>query len=257
MIELKNIEAYRGNNHVLSDITLAINAGECVAILGPNGSGKSTLLKLLSREIYPVQNPESSLRLFGDELIDIWQLRKKMGFVSADQQAEFQTMDTGLDIVVSAYFGSLGIHTHHFPTEEQRQMALDVMRNLDIESLKDRPFCYLSSGQQRRLLLARALVHKPSVLVFDEPTSNLDITSAVKLLNDMRRLASQGLSIILVTHHIQEIIPEITRVVGLQEGKILFDQPKADALSSENLSGLFKTALSVSEQNGYFQWVPC
>ena len=256
MIKLKNIEAYQGKTQVFKNLSFSINQGECVAIIGPNGSGKSTLLKLLSREIYPVHKTNSHLSLFGKQRINVSQLREKIGFVSSDFHARFEVLDSGLDIVISAFFGAVGLRKNHQPTSEQKKIALATMQKLDIEDLKDHPFYYLSSGQQRRVLLARALVHEPEVLIFDEPTNNLDIASAVKLLNDMRYLAQQGTSIVLVTHHLQEIIPEISRVIGLQNGQIAFDEEKSKALNQKNLSNLFDTPLHINKSHGYYQWSP-
>lgn len=256
MIELKNIEAYRGKTQVFKNLSFTVASGECVAIIGPNGSGKSTLLKLLSREIYPVANEQSKLLLFGETHINIWQLREKMGFVSSDFHARFEVLDSALDVVISAFFGAVGLRKNHNPTTSQKTIALETMEKLDITSLQDQPFYYLSSGQQRRVLLARALVHQPKVLIFDEPTNNLDISSSVQLLNDMRSLAKQGISIILVTHHIQEIIPEINRVIGLQNGDVIFDQEKSHALNQEKISALFGTQLHLTKAQGYYHWSP-
>lgn len=256
VIEFKNVDAFRGNSKIFENLSLSINYGESLVILGANGSGKTTLLKLLSREIYPVVKPNSSLKIFGNENINIWELRKKVGFVSPEFQNQYETMSTGLDVVLSAFFGSVGLCGHHKPSKTQRQTAVTLMESLKISDLKHCVFLTLSSGQQRRLLLARALIHKPKILIFDEPTNNLDVGGSVQLLNDMRELANQGVAIILVSHHLHEVIPEIRRVIGLNNGKIQFDGEKNKVLTSVNLSELFNTPLCISQHKGYFQWTP-
>ncbi len=256
IIEFTNLTVFRGERRVFANLSLSVLAGECVAVIGPNGSGKTTLLKLLSREIYPVVHEKASLRLFGEEQINIWQLREKVGFVSPEFQNQYETLATGYEVVLSAFFGSVGLYKHHDATDEQRQKADEALEALGLTELRNKQFLKLSSGQQRRLLLARAMVHKPELLVFDEPTNNLDISGAFHLIEDMRLLAKRGVSIVLVTHHIHEIIPEIGRVVGLYDGRIQFDGPKESIITSQNMSALFKIPLHVSQHKGYFQCTP-
>ncbi|VUD56636.1 putative ABC transporter ATP-binding protein YlmA [Thalassocella blandensis] len=256
IIDIKNARVFRKHVRVFDNLNLQIHAGQHTAILGPNGAGKTTLLKLLTRELYPVVRDESYIRLFGEELIDLWQLREKIGVVSHEFQNNYQAIATGLDVVISAFFGSVGIHGHNQVTEEQKQRALSHMEQLKILELKDKQFLMLSTGQQRRLLLARATIHTPQVLIFDEPTAGLDVGAAFALINDIRHYVQQGGTLILVTHHIDEIIPEISRVLLLQNGAIADDGDKPDILTSEKLSKLFDVKMTVSELNGYYKWAP-
>ncbi len=256
ILELCNATVFRGQHRVFDNLSLAFSAGEHVAILGPNGAGKTTLLKLLTREISPVVRDGASIKIFGEERVNIWQLREKIGVVSHEFQARYEAIATGLDVVLSAFFGSVGIHQHNTVSDEQVQKAEAALAEFHINDLRDRQFLQLSTGQQRRLLLARATIHNPQVVVFDEPTSSLDVSAAFQMLRDMRTLSAQGTTIILVTHHIHEIIPDIQRVVILEHGKVSFDGEKSEALKAERLSAVFHTPLSVSCQDGYYQWAP-
>lgn len=256
VLEIKNARVFRGQHRVFEDLSLSLYQGEHVAILGPNGAGKTTLLKLLTREISPVVRSGSYLKIFGQERVNIWQLRDKIGVVSHEFQSQYEAIATGLDVVLSAFFGSVGIHQHHHVTTDQTKIAEQALVKYHVWELRDRQFLQLSSGQKRRLLLARATIHNPKVIVFDEPTSSLDVSAAFQILNDMRELSAQGKTIILVTHHIQEIIPEINRIIALDQGAIYFDGEKSEILTSNRLSSLFKTPIRVSNQAGFYQWAP-
>ena len=256
ILELDNIDAYRGQQKVLEKFSLALHLHEHTAILGANGAGKTTLLKLLTREIYPVVNDKSHIRIMGEEKVNLWDLRKKIGVVSQDFHNHYQTLATGKDVVLSAFFGSVGIYQHHEITAEQHICANEQLEKFNLLHLAEKPFLSLSTGQQRRLLLARALMHNPQVLIFDEPTSGLDVGASFQLLHTMREFTKNGGTLILVTHHINEIVPEVSRVVILEKGKITHDGQKQDILQSDILSKTFDTSLVVNENCGFFHWQP-
>lgn len=256
ILEIKNATVYRKETCVFNNLSLQINQGEATAILGPNGSGKTTLLKLLAREIYPVVKQDSHIKLFGNETINLWHLRQKIGLVSHEFQAAYETLANGLEVVLSAFFGATGLYEHHHVSVEQKQRALAIMEELKLADLQDKCFLKLSTGQQRRLLLARALVHDPEVLVLDEPTAGLDMAAAFHFMHDMRRWCHAKKSLILVTHHIQEIIPEIQRVLLLKNGNIVADGRKQEVLTDKSLSDLFARHVKVHEQDGFFTAIP-
>lgn len=256
ILEIKNAQVFRRATEVFSNLNLTLNKRENIAIIGPNGAGKTTLLKLLTREIYPVVKDESYIKLYGEERVKIWELREKMGMVSFEAQITHDTLATGLEVVVSAFFGSVGLHSHHEVHAEHTAAAKAIMTELGIIDLAERQYLLLSTGQQRRLLLARALVHKPEVLVLDEPTSGMDIKSAFQLLKDIRQLCRAGTTLILVTHHIQEIVPEIDTVLFLKNGDIIERGPKEILLTDQKLSELYDTSLHVSNHSGYYNVTP-
>ena len=255
-LELQAVEAYLGTRRVFDNLSLRLHRGENSVILGPNGAGKSALIKLLSREIYPVVKPGSHLRLFGHETVNLWDLRARIGLVSRDLQVGYVGAVPASDVVLSGFFGSVGIGPSQHPSPGQRQRVQDLMVRLRLEDLADRPYRQLSDGQRMRLLLARALVHDPQVLVLDEPTTGLDLRAKHQLLLVLRQLAQAGTTLLLVTHQIESIIPEISRCLLLREGAVVADGPAAELLTDGPLSDLFETPLQVFNAAGYRQVLP-
>jgi iron complex transport system ATP-binding protein len=256
IVEMRNVRAWRGSTLALQDLTFTLARGEHTAVLGPNGSGKSTLLRLLTREVLPEHRQPSVLRLFGRERWDVWELRSRLGIVSHDLQVEYSPGATGLNVVLSGFRSTPGIWSgQRFEAEEERR-ARRLLERLELLGLAEERYSTMSTGEQRRLLLARALVHDPEVLVLDEPTSGLDPKACFQYLEIVRALAREGKTIILVTHHVHEIPPEVRRAILLKGGRVVADGPKEGLLTSERLSELFDTRLEVVRANGYYQLLP-
>jgi iron complex transport system ATP-binding protein len=256
IIEIKNVTAYRGRTRALSNLSLEITSGCHTVILGPNGAGKSTLLKLLSREIYPVQGNGSYVRVFGRDRWDIWELRAHFGIVSHDLQQEYVGHVRGMQVILSGFYASIGTWDHQQFSAENQARAMYIMEMLRIAELRERAFATMSTGEQRRFLLGRALVHDPETLILDEPTSGLDLKACFQYLDIIRGLMQAGKTIILVTHHIHEIPPEMSRVVLLKEGKVMADGEKSKMLTSDTLSRLFETPIALVHANGFYQAMP-
>jgi iron complex transport system ATP-binding protein len=252
LLELRNISVVRGDNLALDRASLRIEQGEHLCILGPNGCGKSTLIKTLTRECYPIAREDSSIRILGRDRWNVFELRSLLGIVSPDLLAACTTDATGLDVVLSGFFSSTRIFPNHQPQAEHRQRGEAALARLGIAHLAKRPLAEMSSGEAKRTLIARALVHEPQTLLFDEPGNALDIAGQVELRDTMRELARAGLGILLVTHHVSEIIPEIERVVLLDGGKILADGAKEKVLTDEKLSQLFGVSVRLFREDGYF-----
>ena len=236
----------------LDDISLRIEAGEHVCILGPNGCGKSTLIKTITRECYPVVRGGSSISILGRERWNIFELRSLLGIVSPDLLGACTTDATGRDVVLSGFFSSTRIFPHQHPDPAQLALADRALERMGVAHLAGRAVAHMSSGEAKRTLIARALVHDPRALLFDEPSNALDIAAQLQLRAAMRELAQSGIAILLVTHHVSEIIPEIERVILLRDGGIIADGPKAEVLTAEGISGLFGIPLRISQQDGYF-----
>jgi len=256
IIEIRNVTVWRGENRVFEGLTLDFRRGENTVILGPNGSGKSTLLKLLSRELYPVADEGSTVRLFGQERWSVWDLRAHLGIVSNDLQHEYAAYALGRNVVLSGLYSSIDVWPHEEFSAADLARADDIMEQLGVAELRDRPFGAMSTGQQRRCLLGRALIKDPDTLILDEPTSGLDLTATFQYLGIVRALMQGGKTVILVTHHIHEIPPEITRVVLLKQGRVVADGAKERILTRENLSELFEVPVKVLRSDGYYQAVP-
>jgi iron complex transport system ATP-binding protein len=251
LLALSHVTVMRGEHPALQDVTLRVDAGEHVCILGPNGCGKSTLIKTITRECYPVANEGSAISILGRERWNIFELRSLLGIVSPDLLASCTTDATGRDVVLSGFFSSTRIFPHHAPNPNLLQKADAALARLGIAHLAGRPVAQMSSGEAKRTLIARALVHEPQTLLFDEPSNALDIGAQMQLRDTMRELARGGLGILLVTHHVSEIIPEIERVVLLREGRVIADGPKKQILTAGQLSSLFNTKIELARRDGY------
>ena len=241
----------RGEHPALQNISLRLETGEHVCILGPNGCGKSTLIKTITRECYPVANEGSSISILGRERWNIFELRSLLGIVSPDLLASCTTEATGRDVVLSGFFSSTRIFPHHAPDIALLEKAEAALARLGIAHLAGRPVAQMSSGEAKRTLIARALAHEPQTLLFDEPSNALDIGAQMQLRETMRKLALDGLGILLVTHHVSEIIPEIERVVLLREGRVIADGRKEQILTADRISSLFNTQVELARRDGY------
>lgn len=255
MLNFDDLALWRDDQQVFAHLSFQLAAGQHTVILGPNGAGKSSLLKLITQEIYPLAN-QGSLSIFGKARWNLTELRQHIGLVSNDLQQNFSPQATGEQVVLSGYFSSLGTWAHQSYSANQRQRALQLLAEFDLSPLRLRPFAQMSTGQQRRCLLARALVQEPELLIFDEPTSGLDPAASQDYLSLLPQLAQQGKTLILVTHHLHEIPPFIDRVVLLQQGQIIADGSKQQLLTAERLSALFGRPLHLVEHQGYYQVLP-
>ncbi|MBV9759849.1 MAG: ATP-binding cassette domain-containing protein [Acidobacteriaceae bacterium] len=252
LLDFENVFVSRGERLGLNGLTLRIESGEHVAILGPNGSGKSTLIKTIARECYPLRREGARLRILGRENWNIFELRSQLGIVSNDLMTQCTRDITGRELVLSGFFGSIGIWPNHRVLPEMEEKAKRAMERLDAWRLASRWTDELSSGEARRLLIARALIHNPSSLLLDEPTTSLDLPALHEVREHLRSLAAGGAGLLLVTHHLDDIIPEIDRVVLLKDGAVFADGPKAAVLTPSALSELFGMKVDVFERNGYY-----
>ncbi len=253
LLDFDNVLMLRGGKPVLDGLTFRIGVGENVAILGPNGSGKSSLLKLLTRELYPVSRDRTyRMRILGRDRWELFDLRRHLGIVSMDLQHDFARECSGWEAVVSGFFSSVGLWSNHRVTPAMERRAWKVLERLEVAHLADRPMTEMSSGEARRMLLGRALIHDPDALVLDEPTTSLDLRLVREFRDTLRRLARGGTSVILVTHTIEEVIPEIRRVILLREGRVFKDGPKREVLTAGHLSELYRMPVRLEEEGGFY-----
>lgn len=258
LIDIRNATVWRGTNCVFKNLDLTIDQHERVAILGPNGAGKTTLLKTLSRELYPVAQPDSHVKILGRANWNVWQLRRQIGIVSHDLQQRYRPMAAALEVVVSGFFSSIGVHGSLAGqvTSAQLAAARAALEELGIGHLKETALQHMSTGEQRRCLLARALVHRPTTLILDEPTAGLDFAASFDYLERLRKLAAKGSNMIVVTHHLNEIPRDVERVILLKKGRIAADGPKQVVLNDRVLSEVYETGIRVAEIDGYYLAYP-
>ena len=256
LLKIQNASVVKNGKFLLNDLNLEVPDGRHTAILGPNGSGKSSLIKLITKQLYPIVRDgfQPYVSVFGHERWNIFELRTLLGIVSADLHSAFTGEDSppGLEAVLSGFFAGLGLARHHVVTPEMHARALKSLEEVEASSLAEKPLDQMSTGEVRRVLIARALVNDPRALLLDEPTTGLDLAACRRFLETLRGLASQGRTILLVTHHVEEIIPEIESVVLMQSGRVFLEGSKRDVLTSENLSELFGARVTVRESGGYF-----
>ena len=252
LLDFHNLRVMRGQKIALDDFSLRIGADEHVAILGPNGCGKSTLIKTITRECYPVARQNSWMKLLGRETWDVFKLREHMGIVSNDLMVSCTSEASGRDVALSGFFSSTAIWPNHAVDPEKIELADAALAELRISHLADRPVCEMSSGEARRVLIARALVHKPGALLFDEPCNSLDLSAQQSLRQTMRALANSGTAIILVTHELADIVPEIGRVVLMNRGRVVADGPKEEILEVERLAALFGVSVEMARRDGHY-----
>jgi iron complex transport system ATP-binding protein len=259
VLELHEATFVRGRTRALDRLSLTIAHGQHTAILGPNGAGKSSLMRLLTLEDRPRRgaNGIPPMRIFGRERWDVTELRTRLGVVTGDLDASFGIGTSGgrvsgLDAATSGLLGSHGVFSHHGVTPAMRERAAEALARVEASHLSGKPLNEMSAGERRRVLIARALVTRPDALVLDEPTTGLDLVARHRFMEAVRRLAMDGTTIVLVTHHVDEIIPEIGRVVLLREGRVACDGPPVDVLTAARLSVVFGADLQVERSGGYF-----
>lgn len=251
-LDLRSVNVARGERVVLHDVNLHIRAGEHVAIMGPNGCGKSSLILTMTCQIYPIVQPGMHVRIFGRERWDLTRLRKHFGVVGTDLPGERTAVTTGLDAVTAGFFSASTLWPNLHVTEEMRTRAAEALERMEATHLSSQLVGTMSAGEKRRILIARALVHRPKQLLLDEPSNALDLAAQRELRETLRSLAQEGTGLVLVTHHLGDILPEIERVILMRDGRIVGDGPRHELLTESHLSELFRTPVRISRDE---QWL--
>lgn len=251
IIDFENIHVNYGMTTVLKEINLKIHSDENWVILGANGSGKSTLMKLFSHDLYPNTKYPFKKEIFGYDRWDIFELKKHLGIITNDLHNQFLNYSknaSAYDILLSGYYSSLGIFNHHSFEKEQLDKVESVLEFLDIAEIKDKKLSEMSTGEQRRCIIGRSLIHSPEAFILDEPTTGLDIKAQCSFIKILQKL-SKKVPIVLITHNVEEIFEEITHAALIYKNTIYKQGSKDDILTSENLSEIFEANIDIQKEN--------
>ena len=252
LIAFRNVSIMRGERLGLSDVSLRIEPGEHVAILGPNGCGKSTFIKAITRECYPLARADSSVRILGQERWNVFELRNLLGIVTSDLVASCVRDATAMEIVLSGFFSSVCLMPYHRVSDAMIAAATGALQTMEVDHLVERPMTEMSSGEVHRVVTARALAHRPQALLLDEPCTSLDLRAQREVRRIFRNLAQSGLGLIVVTHDLADIIPEVGRVILLRAGRIEADGAKREILTAERIAALFGIPVELVERDGHY-----
>ncbi|WP_409228947.1 ABC transporter ATP-binding protein [Gudongella sp. SC589] len=248
VIKVRGVSISRNSKYILKNIDWTVKEGENWAILGLNGSGKTTLLNMINGYIFPSEGAVSVLgKTFGG--YDLRELRKSIGWVSTALAEKLYGNETALEIVVSGRYASIGLFED--PIVEDVEYAMELLHLLDCRHLADRIYNTLSQGEKQRILIARGLMAKPSLLILDEPCSGLDIFSREKVLATIDGLArsENAPTLIYVTHQTEEILPVFSHALLMRRGEIHSKGYTKDLLTKENLTDFFETEVNCSNSN--------
>lgn len=256
LLDIREASVMRGESLILDRLSLCLATGQHTAILGANGSGKSTLIRLIARQLYPLARGDGTpvIRVFGRDRWSVSELRSLIGIVSPALQLDY-TSDAPLEVfdaVVSGFFAARGLGLDHEVTAVMRERAHEALAQMEASPLIGREMASLSTGEARRVLIARALVHRPLALLLDEPCAGLDPASRRRFLESLRQLARHGTTLLLVTHHVEEILPEIAHVLLLRNGRVLQEGNKSHVLTDEALTEAFGMSMRVGRQGDYY-----
>ena len=249
-LEAKNISCFKNEYEVVKDLNLKLKYSENVILIGPNGSGKSSLLELINRNIYPVLKKDSVFKLFNKELISIWELRKKISTVNHDVKERVNPNITVFDLIISGLYGKYCKISNK--SEKDVLLAENLINKMLITKLSQRYFSHLSEGEKQIVLIARALVKNPEILILDEPIANLDLKSKFYVIDQINELTRLNTKIICVTHDISMITEIYNRVIMMKDRIIIADGTQSETINGKNLSILFDINIEVTKHKGYW-----
>ena len=246
--EAQNISCYKNGFRVIKDLNLKIAYSENVILIGPNGSGKSSLIEVINRNIYPVVDNKSILKIFDKELINLWELRKRISTVNNDIKNRISPNLKVFDLILSGLYGRYCFISNK--SERDLNKVESIIKNMNISNLSKKNFSYLSDGEKQISLIARALIKKPEILILDEPIANLDYKSKFFLIDKINELTKLNTKILCVTHDISMITKIFDRVIMLKGGEIIADGLQNEVINRGNLKKLYDIDIEVIKKNG-------
>ena len=253
ILQLTGVSVRRSGRTILGPIDWAVGDGERWVVVGPNGSGKTTLVHVASTYLWPTTG---SVEVLGETIgrVDARDLRRKVGYAGAGLESAIDPQLTALDVVVTARHAALAPWWHTY-TAKDRHRARALLDEIGAGGLHDHAFGTLSTGEQRRVQIARALMLEPDLLILDEPGASLDLGARETLVRDLARLAARPTprGLVLVTHHVEEIPPGFGHALVLGGGRAVASGPIETSLTSASLSAAFGLPIDVERVNGRFR----
>ena len=246
--EAKNINCFKSGYRVIKDLNLKIAYSENVILIGPNGSGKSSLIEVINRNIYPEVNNKSKLKIFDKELINLWELRKRISTVNNDIKNRISPNLKVFDLILSGLYGRYCFISNK--SERDLYKVESIIKNMIISNLSKKNFSYLSDGEKQISLIARALIKKPDILILDEPIANLDYKSKFFVVDKINELSKLNTKILCITHDISTITKIYDRVIMIKDGKLIADGNQNKVINSKNLNKLYGIDVEVTKNNG-------
>jgi iron complex transport system ATP-binding protein len=247
VLELVDVSVVRDGRALVDQVSWAVAEGERWVILGPNGAGKTTLLQVASTYLFP---SAGTVQILGEKLgsVDVFELRPRIGMAGSAMIDKLPRRQTVLETVLTAAYGMTAHWREQYDASDEVR-ALALLDRLGMSHYRDRRFGTLSEGERKRTLIARALMTDPELLLLDEPAAGLDLGGREDLVRRLGRLARDPIapSMIMVTHHVEEIAPGFTHVLMIRQGKVLAAGPLELELTSRNLSRCFGLPLVVEQ----------
>jgi iron complex transport system ATP-binding protein len=253
ILRLSGVSVRRGGRTLLGPVDWSIDSGDRWVVIGPNGSGKTTLVHVASTYLWPTSG---TVEVLGERIgrVDARELRRRVGYAGAGLEAAIDPGLTALDVVVTARHAALGPWWHTF-SDADRARARELLAEIGVGNLAERAFGQLSTGERRRVQIARALMPAPELLILDEPGASLDLGAREALVRDLADLATAPAprAVVLVTHHVEEIPAGFGHALVLSAGRVVAAGPIEDTLTGSVISEAFGLPISVERTNGRFR----
>jgi len=230
MISLQHLSLIRGNRHILNDVSIEMKPGENWVILGRNGSGKTTLLEMMTGYMFPSSGRVEVLgQVYGQ--CDVREVRKSIGYISQSLLEKLTLSDPVWEVVATGAYAFLRFYQDI--SEEVRSLAYSLLNEMDFGRLAELPLGTLSQGERKKVMLARSLMSNPKILIMDEPCAGLDLYEREKMLHEIDRLRQRNITVVYVTHHVEEIVPLFTHVALIKDGRLTAAGRKDEVLNHE------------------------
>ena len=246
-LDVKNTNAYKQDYKVIKNLSIKLFYNERIIILGPNGSGKSSIVDLINRNIYPLVEKESHFKIFNEELIDIWKVRKYISTVNNEIKLRINKDLKVKDVLLSGLYGRF-CKINNAKKEELNKVK-ELIDKMSLNYIADREFGYLSDGERQISIIARAIINNPKVLILDEPSVNLDLKSRIFLIEKIKNLSQLGICILCITHDISIITKDYSRLIFLKDRKIIRDGKPSEIMNSKNINQLFDINIKLIENS--------